>query len=42
MEELLLQADKELELVKSTLEWKPWEPINSKKAAIQWLWPPHL
>ncbi|NP_001165824.1 NADH dehydrogenase [ubiquinone] 1 alpha subcomplex subunit 5 [Nasonia vitripennis] len=41
IEELILQADKELKLVRNFLDWKPWEPLLNKNFANQWSWPPH-
>ncbi|OXU16729.1 hypothetical protein TSAR_015285, partial [Trichomalopsis sarcophagae] len=42
IEELILQADKELKLVRNFLDWKPWEPLLNKNFANQWSWPPML
>ncbi|XP_065834841.1 NADH dehydrogenase [ubiquinone] 1 alpha subcomplex subunit 5-like [Oscarella lobularis] len=39
VEELLKQAEGELNLVSKMKEWKPWEPIVSEAPANQWTWP---
>eukprot|EP00118_Oscarella_pearsei_P003301 m.13814 g.13814 ORF g.13814 m.13814 type:complete len:114 (+) comp25250_c0_seq1:525-866(+) len=39
VEELLKQAEGELNLVSKMKEWKPWEQLVSKAPSTQWTWP---
>ncbi|XP_014211718.1 NADH dehydrogenase [ubiquinone] 1 alpha subcomplex subunit 5 [Copidosoma floridanum] len=41
IEELILQANKELKLARSMLEWRSWEQQINKNFDDQWSWPPH-
>lgn len=36
IEEILIQAGEEYELVKKMAEWKPWEDLQEKPLADQW------
>ncbi|XP_044728336.1 NADH dehydrogenase [ubiquinone] 1 alpha subcomplex subunit 5 [Chrysoperla carnea] len=40
IEEVILQAEKELILTRKMLGWKPWEPLAKKSPPDQWVWPP--
>lgn len=38
IEEVVIQADEELQLVKKMKEWKVWEPLQDKSNPDQWVY----
>ncbi|XP_033183092.1 NADH dehydrogenase (ubiquinone) subunit ND-13B [Bombus vancouverensis nearcticus] len=41
IEELIIHAKNELNLVQNMFEYKPWESLMEKAPLHQWTWPPH-
>ncbi|VDL16656.1 unnamed protein product [Hymenolepis diminuta] len=39
IEEVIAQANREHELAKNMLKWKPWEPLLQEAPPKQWKWP---
>ncbi|XP_026319763.1 NADH dehydrogenase [ubiquinone] 1 alpha subcomplex subunit 5 [Hyposmocoma kahamanoa] len=39
-EELIIQAENELNLSRKMLNWRSWEPLMAKPPKGQWDWPP--
>ncbi|THD19797.1 Mitochondrial NADH-ubuiquinone oxidoreductase 13 kDa-B subunit [Fasciola hepatica] len=39
IEEVIVQAQREYDLARNMLKWKPWEPLVENAPANQWKWP---
>ena len=39
IEEVILQAQRELNLAQNMLVWRPWEPLIAEAPKNQWKWP---
>uniref|UniRef100_A0A8C8SMR1 NADH dehydrogenase [ubiquinone] 1 alpha subcomplex subunit 5 n=1 Tax=Pelusios castaneus TaxID=367368 RepID=A0A8C8SMR1_9SAUR len=39
IEEVMKQAESELQLARKMVQWKPWEPLVEEPPTDQWRWP---